>query len=236
MPCGDGEPQRWPRATSAMTVPTRHALHAHVESKDEKRIEGDVGEIEDQLQHQRHPCPSQADEPAEQGIVRQRRGRGPDPDVVVVARQRLDLRAAVDQSEGQLADRPLERDEPGADGKGDQHRASQARADLHRVGGAKRLGGQARRAHAQEAEAPEHEVEDQRAQRYRADVRRIGNLPHHARVDDAEKRRRDTGDHDRHGDRQDRAMRDRLQPANGLRVFRHRGWIVNRSSPNTVLL
>ena len=89
---------------------------------------------------------------------------------------------------------------------GDQCGASQAGAQLRGIDRPERLGREPGGAHAQEPEAPEHEVEHQRAQRHRADVRRIGRLAHHRGIDHADERRGHVRHHDRCGDRQHRAM------------------------------
>ena len=127
-----------------------------------------------------HAGASQADEPAQQRIVHQGRGRRPDADVVVAARQRLDSRAAFEQDEGDLADRPLQSDQAGADREQRSGRRVRGWRGSRCVAGAQRLRGEPGRAHAQKAESPEHEVEHQRAQRHRADVGGLGDLAHHA--------------------------------------------------------
>ena len=83
------------------------------------------------------------------------------------------------------------------DGRDDE-RAGERAVDLAAVAGARRLGGQAGRRHAQRAEAPEQEVEDDGAERHGAEEMRLAEPSDHGRVDEAEQRRR----HMRQGHRQ----------------------------------
>ena len=81
-------------------------------------------DVQHELQDEAHGGAAEADEPAQQRVVRERRRRRPDPDVEVVAREALELGAAAEQPERDLADRPLQHDQRCADRRRDQQRAA----------------------------------------------------------------------------------------------------------------
>lgn len=73
------------------------------------------------------------------------------------------------------------------------------------------------RAHAQEAEAPEHEIEEQAAERHAAEILRAVEMAGHGRIDRAENRLGQVGEDDRKGKREHAPMgcRGRLRPGRG---------------------
>ena len=99
---------------------------------------------------------------------------------------------------------------------------------------------ESRRPHAQEAERPEHEREDQRADRDGANVRGVRNLADDGRIHDADQRARQVREHRGPGEREHRAVRQhwtsrgerahRVAPAAMSTPYRTSYWRANAAS------
>ena len=96
MPPGDRKPECC-RDDFCEQRPEGDAGHVPAETEDEERIERYVRQVEHQLQYEPDVGAAEADEPAEQGKVHQRRRRGPDSDVEVVPGELFNLRAGVEE-------------------------------------------------------------------------------------------------------------------------------------------
>ncbi len=111
-----------------------------------------------------------------------------------------------------MGERQVHDDQGDADGGGDQQRADEHGAQLHRLAAPERLRGEPRRAHAQRAEDPEHEVEQQRADRHRAEQHRVAQPADGAGGDQPQQRRRHLRQRRRQGDGEEAPGSD-LHPA-----------------------
>ena len=215
-PADDNQPECGGRDLGDQAGPG-DALDAPAEADHEDQVEHDVDAVERDLEQQHGARPLGAEQPAEQGVVDQRRRRAPDADLVVAAREAFDLRARFQDPEGDRGDGRLQDHQKCAQGHRQDQRAQERGAQLVPVVGAEGLGREPGRPHAQEAEAPEQEVEEHRADRHAADVGGIGQPADHRGVDRAQKRRRQGGEHDRHRQRPDPAV-----PAAGGRAGKRR--------------
>ena len=184
----------------------RHAGNSPAQHQHEDNGEHDVDPVERHLQEQRHAGAPGAQQPAQDRVIGKGGRRAPDPHVEIGAGIALHRRAALHEAQREKMDRRLQDDEQQTDARRPCQRAQEYRAQFHPVVGAQRLGRQARRSHAQEAEAPEDEIEDQRAQRHAADQRRIGQTADDAGIDGAQQRRGDVGEDDRSGQPPDPAV------------------------------
>ena len=129
---------------------------------------------------------------------------------------RADFRRAADEVERRLADQRRQQDETDARREPNHQSANEHGDEFRTVACPKRLGGEAAGGHAQEAETPEDEGEDERTDRDGTNVIGFLQLADDGGVDDADQGLRDVGEHDRHRNGQDRTMR---HP--GLRVEGH---------------
>ncbi len=177
------------------------------EYEHEEHVERHVRDVEHELEHEPNVGAAKADEPTEERIVRERGRRRPDANIEVAARERFDLRRSLQQRECDRANWPLQRDEHYADGRRNEERSSETRHDFIVIARTQSLGGEPGRAHPQEAERPEHEREDQRADCDCADVGRVGQPADDRGIHDADQRRRDVREDDGQRDRYDGAMR-----------------------------
>ena len=98
-------------------------------------------------------------------------------------------------------------------------RPQEGRALLALIPRAEGLGGESRRADAQEAEGPEDEAGDGGAEGDAAEVEPGAGTANQGGIDDRRKHRRQVGENGRHGDRQDPAVH-RLVPEVGDRDAR----------------
>ena len=186
--------------------PSRH--------RHQQQGEGDVGEVDGNLQHQAEVCAGSSDHRAEDGIVRQRERGGEDTDGDIGAGGGADRPAPAHQRERHRGDRRAQRDEHRADADGKHERPAQGGVDLAIVARAECLRRQSGGRHAQGAEGPEQEVEHHRAEGDAAEQGRIAQPADHRRVDEAEQRRRHMRQHHRRRD-DDEAPVARLHPPRG---------------------
>lgn len=102
----------------------------------------------------------------------------------------------------------LQRQHRGAECERDDQRAQQVQADSGGVAGAMRLRDEAGRPHPQETESPEHEIEEQPAERDTAQVLRAVEVARDGRVDGTEDRLGQVREDDREREREDTPVRD----------------------------
>ena len=184
----------------------RHALDAPAEDRHEQQVERDVQAVHVEGKREDRAGPLHADQPADADIDQQRRRRAPDPDVEIGAGQAFDPRRRLDGPEGEPLRRRLQRDDGKAEGRRQQGGAQRDVADFLVVAGAAGLCDEAGGRHAQEAEGPVQETEDQRADGDAADIGRRRQVPHHRGIDRAEQRLADIRQDDRHGEPEHAAM------------------------------
>jgi hypothetical protein len=91
----------------------RHPRHAPAEAEHEPEVEHDVHPVHHDLDHQHRAGAFGRDQPARDPVERDERGRGPDADGHVVARQRLDLGGCRGEEEGAREERDLQDDDGG---------------------------------------------------------------------------------------------------------------------------
>src|SRR3546814_8805113 len=113
----------------------------------------------------------------------------------------------IDGPEGDQPYRALQQNEQTAEAECQGERPQQAGTQLGAVAGAVGLGGEAGRAHAQKAEAPEQEAEDDAAHGHAADEAGVRQVADSRRIDRAEQRRGQVGQDDRPGELPDTAVR-----------------------------
>ncbi len=116
--------------------------------------------------------------------------------------------AAAQRGQRERQQRHLQREHRGAERERDDQRAHHVQADAGGVAGAVRLRDEAGRAHAQEAEAPEHEIEEQSAERDAAEILRAVEVAGDGRVHRAEDRLGQVRQDDREREREDAPVRD----------------------------
>ncbi len=168
----------------------------------------DVHRIDEHLRDERESDALHAEQVAEHHVVRERERGAPDPCVAVPERRRADGLAAAERGQRERQQRHLQRKHRGAERERDDQRAQQVQADPGRVAGAMRLRDEAGRPHPQEAEAPEHEIEEQPAERDAAEILRAVEVAGDGRVDGAEDRLRQVREDDRERERENAPMRD----------------------------
>jgi hypothetical protein len=189
-----------------------YSAHTHVQPEHEPGIEQHIADVEHQLQHQSNACLAHTDEPAEQGIVGERRWCGINANVEILPGETLDAVGSVEQGKSQFANRPLCEDQANTNHCSDQECPPETGAHFVRIVCTECLRSQSGGAHAQEPESPEDEAEHQGAERNSADQRCVGNLSNHAGVHHAEQWRGQIGNHDRSRNRQNGAVRDHAMP------------------------
>ena len=184
------------------------APYPPAEAQHKPQVQRHVQPVHPQLQDQHAARPLYRDQPAGDGVKRDRRGRAPDADRQVVPRQRLYLGRGRGKAEGQPEDRQLQHDRRQPRRRPDHQRAGQKRAGFGHVARAMRLRDHAGGAHPQEAEYPVEGRQDHRAHAHRTDRRRQPHLPHDAGIDCAQKRHGRVRQHDGQRDLQDPPVRD----------------------------
>ena len=148
----------------------------------------DVHQIDDHLEEQPEPHPLQAEEIAEHHIIRKSQRRRPDAGVTVHTGVRAHRGAASEEREGPLDQGFLQEQHRCADHPGHRQRAQQGAAQTLCFACTMGLGDEPGRPHAQEAEAPEQEIEQQAAEGHAAQIGRVGEVARDPGVD-----RRDDG-------------------------------------------
>ncbi len=116
-----------------------------------------------------------------------------------------------------------EQGEHDAGDDGERQRPPEHGLLFQRVAASHRLGDEAGRAGAEEVEGGEDQVEDDGAGGEAADQRRVAVLADDRGIDNADQRRRQVGDHHRHGDAEHQPVRHRETPFDGGNVPIHGG-------------
>ncbi len=181
------------------------AFDAPAELDDEQQRQRGVERVLEHGERQHRAHALAPDEPSHRDIEQQRGRRAPDAHQDVVARQLLHARAALENAEREGGERKLQGHDRRADREREQGAAQRDVAQFLVIAGAVRLGDEARRRHAQEAEAPIDVGEEQRAERDAADIGGIGQMAHHRRIDRAHERDRQIGKDDRQRQPEDAA-------------------------------
>jgi hypothetical protein len=122
----------------------------------------------------------------------------------------LHVIAAADRAHREVDQRNLQGQHDRADREREQQRAHDVHAQAGLIVGAERLRDEPRRAHAQKAESPEHEVEEEPTERHAAEIRRAVQMPGDGGIDGAENRLGQIGEDDRKREREHAPM-----PAHG---------------------
>ena len=173
----------------------------------------DVHRIDEHLRDEREPHALHAEQVAEHDVVRERERGAPDSRVAVGERRGADGVAAAERGQRKRQQRHLQRQYRGAERERDDQRAQQVQADPGGVARAMRLRDEARRPHPQETEAPEHEIEEQPAERDAAQVLRAVEVARDGRVDGTEDRLGQVREDDRERERETRRCVTAAVPA-----------------------
>ena len=198
----------------------RRPANAEVEPQHEQRGEPHVDDVDGDLQRERDAGAGKADQPSDHHVAPEReRGRPDAHEEIGLGRRRHRL-AAAHQVVDDARERRLQHQQGDADRARDHESAHEHRALLLGVAGAERLRGERHRAHAQEAEDPEDEVEYQRRHGDGAEQVRLPEAADHRGADDAEQRRRQVGHHGGSRDGEHAAVGDALQRPRGARTRR----------------
>ncbi len=172
----------------------RRAAHAEHEPIDEPDVEADVEEIDEDLQRKGEIGAGPAGDRAEHDIIGEDEGRRPNSNIEIGARRLGDFLARTERRKAYVCDRRLQEDEPGAEHSGGRQRPQQSGLLLDHIALADRLGGEPGRAHAQKAEAPEDEIENDHGHGDGAEKLRGAEPADHGRIGKAEQRRRQIGE------------------------------------------
>ena len=179
-----------------------------MQAEHEPQVEHDVDQAEDAGDHQRRAGAPEADQPAGQREHRQRSRRSQRPSRQIGGALDVDRGLALQDGKADRGDRPAQAGDNDAEDDGDGERPYQDALHLAFLAGTGRLRHQPGRAHAQEVEAPQEDIDDDAAERDAAEVGGIARQAEHEGIDGGGQRHRGIGEDQRPGAAQDLKARE----------------------------